>query len=327
MLLFKRCKWSRSFHKATSRRPELTSVKSSHVKRLVALHTRKGRYEQGMVLVTSKKIIRTLLQQAVAADSVEACSADAPCPPSTAHAARGRRAMVRALYVGRDDMGNWSWVQDLQNSLPAAPAASAPSFPVLYTTTTEIVRKVTAQVSCEGVFAEVVLPPPDALDWGGARLLVLDALQDPGNTGTLIRTACAMGWQGVVLAGNCCDPFNDKAVSAARGACFFLPLAWLPLKELPMLLSRHGFHICVASADAHSTHPTAAAWEQRRSLRTMPKLALVLGNEHSGISPQLLEQLPARSTSQLHIPLAKQHVASLNVAAAGAVLMQELRQC
>ncbi|GFR49266.1 hypothetical protein Agub_g11245, partial [Astrephomene gubernaculifera] len=53
-------------------------------------------------------------------------------------------------------------------------------------------------------------PPPPV------RLLVLDGVQDPGNLGTLVRTALAFGWQGVFLLPGCCDPFNDKALRASR---------------------------------------------------------------------------------------------------------------
>ncbi|PNG99278.1 putative tRNA/rRNA methyltransferase YsgA, partial [Tetrabaena socialis] len=72
-------------------------------------------------------------------------------------------------------------------------------------------------------------PPPPTT---AVRLLVLDAVQDPGNLGTLVRSALAFGWHGLCLLPGCCDPFNDKAVRASRGAVLRLPIAYGSLDEL-----------------------------------------------------------------------------------------------
>ena len=61
--------------------------------------------------------------------------------------------------------------------------------------------------------------------------LVLLALQDPGNLGTILRTALAFGWSGVVLTEGSCDPLNDKALRASRGAPFRLPIAQVEVGE------------------------------------------------------------------------------------------------
>ena len=56
------------------------------------------------------------------------------------------------------------------------------------------------------------------------RVLVLDRIQDPGNLGTILRTASGLGWTGIFLLNGCCDPFNDKSIRAARGAAWNLKL-------------------------------------------------------------------------------------------------------
>ena len=58
----------------------------------------------------------------------------------------------------------------------------------------------------------------DTLHEGARRVLVLDGVQDPGNLGTLVRTAAALAWDAVYLTDGCCDPFSDKAIRSSRGA-------------------------------------------------------------------------------------------------------------
>ncbi|XP_027179881.1 uncharacterized protein LOC113778619 isoform X3 [Coffea eugenioides] len=77
------------------------------------------------------------------------------------------------------------------------------------------------------------------------RILVLDGVQDPGNLGTLLRSAMAFRWDGVFLLSDCCDPFNDKALRASRGASFQLPIVsggWTHLDAL-----RRVFHMKIVA--------------------------------------------------------------------------------
>ena len=78
------------------------------------------------------------------------------------------------------------------------------------------------------------LTPPERLE--GRRWLVLDGLQDPGNVGTIWRTADALGADGLILTNRCADPFSPKTVRATMGACFRLPVYEAAAEELPGLL-------------------------------------------------------------------------------------------
>ena len=93
----------------------------------------------------------------------------------------------------------------------------------VFAATPEVMQAASATETPQGVVLVLPLPPPhwpDTTDF----LLVLDGVRDPGNVGTMLRTAWAAGVQGVLLSADCADPFNPKVVRAGMGAHFHLPL-------------------------------------------------------------------------------------------------------
>ncbi len=142
-------------------------------------------------------------------------------------------------------------------------------------------------------------------------LLFLDKLQDPGNLGTLIRTADAVGARAVILLEPCVDPFDPKTVRGTMGSIFTMPVARTKNGEqfLPYL-SKMGYHL--VGADARRGR---SVWQSQ--LLAGP-VALVLGNEARGLSPEL----HGRLDDYVSLPLRSQ-VESLNVSIAGGVLMYE----
>jgi TrmH family RNA methyltransferase len=142
-------------------------------------------------------------------------------------------------------------------------------------------------------------------------ILILDKLQDPGNLGTLIRTADAVGVQAVILLEPCVDPFDPKTVRATMGSLFTVPLARTKnLVELAPRLTELGYRLVGADAAQGQT-----AWQ---SDTLAGPVALVLGNEARGLSPKLHAHL----TAYVSLPLLGR-AESLNVAVAGGVLMYE----
>ena len=152
---------------------------------------------------------------------------------------------------------------------------------------------------------------PEAVAPEKARLVLgLDRVQDPGNLGTLLRTAEAAGVDGVVLLAGCADVYSPKVLRASMGAAFRLPvLAAADADALQSLAGRMGLALAAAAVAGECAYD-AHEW-------CKPTL-LVLGNEANGVSPELL----ARCDHRLRIPLAH-GVESLNVAAAGAVMLFE----
>ena len=152
------------------------------------------------------------------------------------------------------------------------------------------------------------LAPPERLK--GDRWLVLDGLQDPGNVGTIWRTADALGADGLILVNHCADPFSPKTVRATMGACFRLPVYETEASQLSGLLERSGLPLYAA-----------ALREDTADLREadLSRCAVAIGSEGRGLSPQVLEM----SRKTVKIPM-RERCESLNAAVAAAVILWEM---
>jgi TrmH family RNA methyltransferase len=151
---------------------------------------------------------------------------------------------------------------------------------------------------------------PEAILRPGARLAVaLHGVQDPGNLGAIVRAACALGADGVLALEGCADPFGSRAVRAAMGAHFRLPVAAAPTAAVRRAAAAAGMRLVAADA--------AAGIEPARVDLTAPTL-LLLGGEGGGLPETLL----AAAAARVRIPMAGA-ASSLNVHAAAAVLLYE----
>lgn len=144
-----------------------------------------------------------------------------------------------------------------------------------------------------------------------AHLLVLDRIQDPGNAGTLIRTAYAFGLDGVLLSEGCADLYNPKTIQSSQGALFHIPCISTPLPETLLRLKADG--TCILAAALHQNSVPL------RSLTSPEQYALMIGNEGQGLSEELLQL----ADQTVHIEM--QAFESLNAAIAGAILMYRLQ--
>ncbi len=153
------------------------------------------------------------------------------------------------------------------------------------------------------------------------RVLALERCQDPGNLGTLLRTAAALGWDAAFLLPGCADPLGDKALRAGRGAAFKLPLGAGSLEDLAALAARHGLARVAAEPRAGGAGVAAGAPRAAAGARAPAAgVCLVLGSEGQGLSAE------ARA---LCTPVGIEmpgDMESLNVAAAGAILMAFLSE-
>jgi tRNA G18 (ribose-2'-O)-methylase SpoU len=163
-----------------------------------------------------------------------------------------------------------------------------------------------------------------------SRVLVLDRVQDPGNVGTLIRSAAAFDLSGVCLLPDCADVFNDKCLRSAAGATFAVPITNVTHQALHTALSASGTELWIADCkpfqlDASKTIATATTPTPTTTpldTSCIPhRVALLLGSEGTGPTHS---SLPASVRYRhVQVPMA-QSIESLNVAVAGSILIHQI---
>jgi TrmH family RNA methyltransferase len=167
--------------------------------------------------------------------------------------------------------------------------------------------------SPQGVLA-IAAVPPHSLDTivlpPLARIVVLDAVQDPGNVGTIVRTSAALGAAAVVATPGTVDLWNAKVVRSAMGAGFFLPVLSSTWDALDAFRHRESFALWGADAAGTPVH----------ELKPPDRLALVVGNEGAGLSDEARRRVDRLAA----LPIAST-VESLNVAVATGILLYQLR--
>ena len=160
----------------------------------------------------------------------------------------------------------------------------------------------------QGIAAVVRMKEQSAL---GKHIVVLDGVQDPGNVGTIIRTADAAGLDGVLLSNQCADVFSPKVLRATMGSVFRMNLR--TTDDLPGELTKlreKGYSILSSQLDGTPFYEREKVAEQ---------FALVIGNEGNGVS----EQVQQTATHRVRLPM-RGGAESLNAAIAAAIMMYEL---
>ena len=163
--------------------------------------------------------------------------------------------------------------------------------------------------SPQGILA--IVSVKTVTDYAKKRLLLLDAVQDPGNLGTMIRTADAAGFDAVILGEGTVDLYNDKVIRASQGSIFHIPIIETSLENAIDHLKALGVRIC------------ASTLEQAVPVQTIDwpeQVGLIVGNEGSGVSQSLIE----KSDLLVHIPIYGK-AESLNVSIAAGIMMYQIQ--
>src|SRR5690625_5231314 len=145
------------------------------------------------------------------------------------------------------------------------------------------------------------------------HVLLLDAIQDPGNLGTILRTADAAGFSTIYLGKGTVDAYNDKVIRATQGSLFHLPLIPCELAEIIAQLKEKSYTILAADLGEQAIDYS--------SVKPIDKGALILGNEGAGIKQQYIDA----SHIRIKIPIFGK-AESLNVGIAAGILMYHLQQ-
>lgn len=178
----------------------------------------------------------------------------------------------------------------------------------LLETTPQIIASLSSQNNPPGSIAVFRQRWAETLTHKGVWL-ALEDIRDPGNLGTIIRTADAVSASGVVLIGECCDPWGPDCVRASTGSIFAVPLLRMTKAQFTAAAREWPGDVVGTAAAAHTDFRRAYA---------APTL-LVMGSENNGLSPELSSVCPV----QVRIPMPGK-TESLNVATATALMLYEI---
>ena len=254
---------------------KITSLANETVKAARALHMRKVREETGQFLVEGLKLVTEAIEHGQAPEVLLFG------PEAAAH------PLLRRAQAATDAAGGE--VVEVTSAILA-----------------KIARRENAQTVI-GIFPQAytvleALKPEDAPCW-----VALEEVRDPGNLGTIIRTADAAGCGGVILVGDCCDPYSVEAVRATMGSIFATPLA---------RASTDDFLAWRASWPGSVVGTLLTATEDYRAAAYRAPTLLLMGAEQSGLTPRLA----ATCDLAVKIPM-RGRADSLNLAVATAVMI------
>ncbi|MBR2634388.1 MAG: RNA methyltransferase [Clostridia bacterium] len=253
----------------------IESRQNEAVKSLCALSEKKVRCREGLIVAEGKTLFTDLLRKGIAPERVFVSSANA------------------ALR------------EEAEGLLSGTPCEKYLLAPFVF-------EKVTTEKGSQGIvslFSEKKLREKNPL-CRYERLIALENLQDPGNVGTVIRTAAALGADGVLLAG-CADPFSVKATRASMGAIADVPIRiFREVGEIFELLKEKGVHSVAACLSEDAVEIGRA--------RLSAPVCVFIGNEGKGLSAKAVESAEEKAI----IPISRAE--SLNAGVAAAIFLWEM---
>ena len=172
-----------------------------------------------------------------------------------------------------------------------------------YLVSEEVLKKLSSNVNPEGVVFIAKMIKKEAKEYN--KILYLDRVSDPGNVGTLIRTALAFSYDAVVVREGGCSIYNEKVVNSTKGAIFAIPVF---NEEISSFKDTHQIISSALDKDAIPLE----------DIKVKDKFVLVLGNESHGIDKEIIDM----SDTKVIIPI--NNIDSLNVAVAGGILMNKI---
>ncbi len=265
----------------------LTSAANSLLKKIRSLHERQARHKAGLFLLEGEKLLLEAVARGIEIEAV----------------------VLETEYFQKGISQALEFVLADHQYFPEGINLAPPSlFKDLITTTTSC--GLIAAARCRTASLDQLLST-DANKGGHSTVIILEAVQDPGNLGSIMRSALAFCAAGLILGRGTVDLYNPKVVRSAMGALFDLPIVeGADLTETVSALKQAGFTVCSLNPEAPKalTDPATPAWEG--------KVAFLLGNEGAGLSAQV----SALADFDLRIDMSNQ-IESLNVSIAAAIVL------
>ena len=144
------------------------------------------------------------------------------------------------------------------------------------------------------------------------KRIMLDDVNDPGNLGTIIRTAAGLGYDGIIMSPNTVDLYNEKVIRSTQGVMFKIPIIKANLQEIIKLLKKEKV-FCIGTALTNA--------KDVKHITKKDKFAICLGNEAKGISKEVLDNMDENVKIAM-----KNDVESLNVSIAAGIIMYEMME-
>ncbi|HHX69929.1 MAG: RNA methyltransferase [Miniphocaeibacter sp.] len=166
-------------------------------------------------------------------------------------------------------------------------------------------NEITEMKNPEGIMASCDFLKNETIDFNN-NLLILDNIRDPGNMGTIIRTAESFGYNNILLINGCVNIYNYKVLRSSMGSIFRVNLKEIELKDLNTLKNTHLLYSMALSNSAESIY----------NMTDIKKHAIIIGNEANGVNKKIIDI----SDKNVIIPISK-NVESLNAAIAASVTM------
>lgn len=229
--------------------------------------------------------------------------------------AKGRKEHSAFIVEGVRQVEQFSLSKNVKllEILTVEPLLFETKIPVRYINNNQL-RKITESKTPNGVIAVAEIAKIKEIDENTTKgnILILEDVQDPGNVGTLIRSAAAFGFSAVILSRGCADVYSPKVVRASGGAiCNLEIIHKKDILDCISILKKQNYNLVIADLDG-----------KNEIKPTNKKTIFALGNEGNGIS----EKLHSLADEIFTIPFDNSAVESLNVAAAGAIGMFLLKK-
>lgn len=216
--------------------------------------------------------------------------------------AKYRRSEELCLVTGKKMISELSAHNSIEILITTDPNPTL-SAKTIYIVTSSIIKKITGVVSSDGYAACFRLPKPKLVEF--KKALILDAIQDPGNLGTLFRSAQAFDFDQIILTLGSVDPFNEKVIRASKGAVFHVPYKLASIMELKDLQQKTHSNFILADM----------AGEDISKCPFTEPFAIILGNEGHGACQDL------KNMSKIYSIYMNNQVESLNVGVCGSLMM------